>query len=352
MYQNLKRLVENNPEFEFYFLFDRPYDPNFIFGENVTPIVLNPPARHPILWFLWFEIAIPRFIKKHQIDLFLSLDAYTSLSAQCNKITAIHDIAFMHYENQVPKVVQWFMRHFTPKYYNSSDVIITVSEASKQDLISTFGAHKKIEVLYNAASDIYKPIEEAEKTAHKIQFTEGCPYFLYVGSIHPRKNVLNLLKSFEAYKEKYQTNHYLVLVGRWAWQSKEAFDFLQNMQNKNFVKCVAHQTPETLRYWYGAAEALVFISIYEGFGIPIVEAMACEAPIIASRSSSLPEVGGEAAIYVEPESIEEIEEALHQIQNQEVRNKLIANGKLQILKFDWNQSAKKLEAIVKQELKL
>ena len=80
--------------------------------------------------------------------------------------------------------------------------------------------------------------------------------------------------------------------------------------------------------------------------------MACEAPIIASRSSSLPEVGGEAAIYVEPESIEEIEEALHQIQNQEVRNKLIANGKLQILKFDWNQSAKKLEAIVKQELKL
>ena len=352
MYQNLKRLVQNNPEFEFYFLFDRPYDPDFIFGENVTPIVLNPPARHPILWFLWFEIAIPRFIKKHQIDLFLSLDAYTSLSAQCTKITAIHDIAFMHYENQVPKVVQWFMRHFTPKYYNSSDVIITVSEASKQDLISTFGAHKKIEVLYNAASDIYKPIEEAEKTAHKNQFTEGCPYFLYVGSIHPRKNVLNLLKSFEAYKEKYQTNHYLVLVGRWAWQSKEAFDFLQNMQNKNLVKCVAHQTPENLRYWYGAAEALVFISIYEGFGIPIVEAMACEAPIIASRSSSLPEVGGEAAIYVEPESIEEIVEALHQIQNQEVRNKLIANGKLQILKFDWNQSAKKLEAIVKQELKL
>lgn len=352
MYQNLKRLVENNPEFEFYFLFDRPYDPNFIFGENVTPIVLNPPARHPILWFLWFEFAIPRFIKKHQIDLFLSLDAYTSLSAQCNKITAIHDIAFMHYENQVPKVVQSFMRHFTPKYYNSSDVIITVSEASKQDLISTFGAHKKIEVLYNAASDIYKPIEEAEKTAHKTQFTEGCPYYLYVGSIHPRKNVLNLLKSFEAYKEKYQTNHYLVLVGRWAWQSKEAFDFLQNMQYKNFVKCVAHQTPETLRYWYGAAEALVFISIYEGFGIPIVEAMACEAPIIASRSSSLPEVGGEAAIYVEPESIEEIVEALHQIQNQEVRNKLIANGKLQILKFDWNQSAKKLENIVKQELKV
>jgi glycosyltransferase involved in cell wall biosynthesis len=350
MYQNLKRLVENNPEFEFYFLFDRPYDPNFIFGENVTPIVLNPPARHPILWFLWFEIAIPRFIKKHQIDLFLSLDAYTSLSAQCNKITAIHDIAFMHYENQVPKVVQWFMRHFTPKYYNSIHVIINVSEASKQDLISTFGAHKKIEVLYNAASDIYKPIEEAEKTAHKNQLTEGCPYFLYVGSIHPRKNVLNLLKSFEAYKEKYQTNHYLVLVGRWAWQSKEAFDFLQNMQNKNFVKCVAHQTPETLRYWYGAAEALVFISIYEGFGIPIVEAMACEAPIIASRSSSLPEVGGEAAMYVNPNDIEAIMQAMYVIQKPEIHIPLIENGKTQIKQFDWDKSAEKISQLIQEIL--
>jgi glycosyltransferase involved in cell wall biosynthesis len=350
MYQNLKRLVQNNPEFEFYFLFDRPYDPDFIFGENVTPIVLNPPARHPILWFLWFEIAIPRFIKKHQIDLFLSLDAYTSLSAQCTKITAIHDIAFMHYENQVPKVVQWFMRHFTPKYYNSSDVIITVSEASKQDLISTFGAHKKIEVLYNAASDIYKPIEEAEKTAHKNQFTEGCPYFLYVGSIHPRKNVLNLLKSFEAYKEKYQTNHYLVLVGRWAWQSKEAFDFLQNMKYKNLVKCVAHQTPENLRYWYGAADALVFVSLYEGFGIPIVEAMACHTPIIASNVSSLPEVGGDAAMYVNPNDIEAIMQAMYVIQKPEIHIPLIENGKTQIKQFDWDKSAEKISQLIQEIL--
>lgn len=350
MYQNLKRLVENNPEYDFYFLFDRPYDSSFIFGKNVTPVVLYPPSRHPILWYLWFEIAIPRFIKKHHIDLFLSLDAYTSLSANCITITAIHDIAFMHYENQIPKVAQWFMRYFTPKYYKKSDAIITVSEASKKDLIATFGPHQKIEVVYNAASQIYKPLELDEKNTFKANHTEGCPYFLYVGAIHPRKNVLNFLKSFEAYKNSYQTDHYLVLVGRWAWQNKEAFDFLQNMKYKKYVKHIEHQTPENLRYWYGAADALVFVSLYEGFGIPIVEAMACHTPTIASNVSSLPEVGGDAAMYVNPNDIEAIMQAMHMIQKPEIHIPFIENGKTQIKQFDWDQSAEKISKLIQEIL--
>ena len=98
----------------------------------------------------------------------------------------------------------------------------------------------------------------------------------------------------------------MVLVGRWAWQNKEAFDFLQNMKYKKYVKHIEHQTPENLRYWYGAADALVFVSLYEGFGIPIVEAMACHTPTIASNVSSLPEVGGDAAMYVNPNDIDDI----------------------------------------------
>lgn len=111
-YQVVKRWVEKNPDVEFYFIFDRSYDSSFIFGKNVTPIVLSPPARHPILWYLWFEWMIPRLLNRLNPDVFVSLDTYTTTRWKGKKITGIHDIAFALFDGQVSWLTEKFFRHY------------------------------------------------------------------------------------------------------------------------------------------------------------------------------------------------------------------------------------------------
>ena len=112
-YEVVKRLVENHPEHEFIFFFDRPYDSNFIFGENVTPVVLFPQARHPFLFYWWFEFSIPKALKEHKCDLFFSPDGYLSLKTSVPQIGVIHDINFEHN----PKDLKWLMRKYYQRYF-------------------------------------------------------------------------------------------------------------------------------------------------------------------------------------------------------------------------------------------
>lgn len=101
-YETMKRIAQWHPEHEFFFLFDRPYDPKFIFSNNITPVVLYPQSRHPILWYLWFEVSVKRFLKSNSIDLFISPDGYMSLSSDVPQLGIIHDINFFHYPNDLP----------------------------------------------------------------------------------------------------------------------------------------------------------------------------------------------------------------------------------------------------------
>ncbi len=339
-YHILKNWVENHPEHNFYFIFDRTYDPSFIFGSNVVPIVLSPPARHALLWYLWYEWRIPKLLKKIKADIFISLDSYTSIRSKVKKLTAIHDIAFALFNGQMDMVSQKFMRHFTPRYISSSDKIITVSNATKRDLISHYQCPEdKIYVTNNAPSSSYKPLTTSQISNFKNEHTEGHDFFLYVGSIHPRKNVLHLLKAFEQYKEKGAKTK-LVLIGRMAWKYSAEKEYLAKMNYRSDIILVPHSTPETIALWMASCLALTLISHYEGFGVPIVEAMACQVPVICSNISSMPEIAGEAAIIVNPNNIEEISNAFHTISSDHLlRAKLIENGQLQVKKFTWKNAS-------------
>jgi glycosyltransferase involved in cell wall biosynthesis len=341
-YETLYHMVKNHPEDEFYFLFDRPYDPSFVFADNVKPIVLYPPARHPFLFYIWFEISVKLFLNKIKPDVFLSTDNFTCISTDTPSVVVVHDIAFKHFKNQDKKINIWYYNRYTPQFLKRANHIITVSEFTKQDLLTHFSFlnKNKISVCYNGCRTDFKSLTNEEKTQFKARFTEGVDYFVYVGSVHPRKNVARLIQAFDIFKKNNGSDFKLVIGGRIAWKTgdvKTTFDAAIFKKDIIFTGYIAEND---LPKWIGAAFSLVYVSLLEGFGIPILEAMNCDVPVITSNCTSMPEVAGEAAILVNPESVDEIAMAMHTIiNNKNLKEKLIEKGRFQRQKFSWKRTA-------------
>ncbi len=343
-YQTLEHIVRAHPEHEFVFFFDRPYDPGFVFAPNVTPVVVHPQARHPILFYIWFEWSIPFMLRKHKIDLFLSPDSYMSLSTKVPTCLVIHDLAFEHYPEHFVLSHRLYWRHYSPLFARKAKRIATVSTFSKNDIIKSYGiAPEKIDVVYNGAHDEYKPLAIAEREAVKKQYADGCEYFVFAGALHPRKNIVNLLKAFVLFKQRQRTNMKLVIAGRPAWKYDEVEQMREEMPFREDVKWVGYMNVDELSNVIGGAYALVYASLFEGFGIPILEALQCDVPAIVSNTSSMPEVAGDAALLVDPSDPEDIANKMHLLYKDEaLRTRLIANAREQIKKFDWGISAARL----------
>ena len=343
-YQTLERIVKDHPEHEFFFFFDRPYDPAFVFAPNVTPVVVHPQARHPILFYIWFEWSIPAMLRKYKIDLFLSPDSYMSLSTKVPTYLVIHDLAFEHYPEHFVLSHRLYWTHYSPLFARKACRIATVSTFSKNDISKCYGiAPDKIDVVYNGAHDEYKPLNPIEREEVKKHYADGCEYFVFAGALHPRKNIVNLLKAFVAFKQRQRTNMKLVIAGRPAWKYDEVEQMRATMPFKEDVKWVGYMNVDELSKVIGGAYALVYASLFEGFGIPILEALQCDVPAIVSNTSSMPEVAGDAALLVDPADPADIADTMHKIYKDEaLRNKLIVHAREQIKKFDWNKSAERL----------
>ena len=343
-YQTLERIVRNHPEHEFFFFFDRPYDPSFVFASNVTPVVVHPQARHPVLFYLWFEWSIPFMLRKYKIDLFLSPDGYLSLSTKVPTCVVIHDLAFEHYPDHYVGSHRIYWRHYSPLFARKATRIATVSTFSKGDICKRYGiAPEKVDVVFNGAHDEYRPLSYEEREEVKKQYADGCEYFVFAGAIHPRKNIANLLKGFVAFKKHQRTNMKLVIVGRPAWKYDEVEEMRATMPYKDDVKWVGYMNIDKLSKVIGGAYALVYASLFEGFGIPILEALQCGVPGVVSNTSSMPEVAGDAALLVDPTDPADIADKMHLIYKDEaLRARLIRNAPAQVQKFNWDASAKKL----------
>ncbi len=343
-YQTLRHIVLQHPEHEFIFFFDRPYDPQFVFAPNVTPVVVPPQARHPVLFYMWFEWSIPLMLRKYKIDLFLSTDGYTSLRTKVPSCLVIHDLAFEHYPEHYPFSHKLYWRHYSPLFARKAKRIATVSTFSKQDIHEKYGIPlDKIDVVYNGAHDEYVPLSHADREAVKNKYADGCEYFVFAGAIHPRKNIVNLLKAFSIFKKRQPTNMKLVIVGRPAWKYDEVEQLKATMPFKQDVKWVGYMNVDELSKVIGGAYALAYASLFEGFGIPILEALQCNVPALVSDTSSMPEVAGDAALLVDPTSPEDIANKMHTLYKDEaLRSKLIANAKVQAKKFSWQLSGDRL----------
>ena len=343
-YQTVERIVRAHPEHEFFFFFDRAYDPMFVFAPNVTPVVVPPQARHPVLFYLWFEWSIPYMLRKYKIDLFLSTDSFMSLSTNVPTCLVIHDLAFEHYPEHYVLAQRLYWKHYSPLFAKKATRLATVSTFSKDDIVQHYGIRpENIDVVYNGAHKEYRVLTNAEREATKAKYADGCEYFVFAGALHPRKNIVNLLKAFVLFKKRQPTNMKLVIVGRLAWKYEEVEQMKQEMPFKDDVKWVGYMNIDELSMVTGGAYAMVYASLFEGFGIPILEGLQCDVPAIVSNTSSMPEVAGDAALLVDPNNPEDIATKMHQLYKDEaLRNKLIINAREQRKKFAWELSAQKL----------
>lgn len=335
------RLAVQHPEVQFTFLFDRPYSKEFIYATNVKPVVIGPPTRHPILWKWWFEKSLPKFFRKKNFDLFVSPDGYASMKSEVKTLDIIHDLNFEHHpEYLTPRARKYFLKNFR-RFAHRAERVGTVSEFSKRDIAETYGVNPdKIDVIYNGVSDRFKPISESQKKVVQNKYTDGKPYMLYIGAFNPRKNTTGIIRAFEKFKSQLPNDMKLVLCGSKMYMNEEMRRAFQQMKFQQDVIFTGYIPDEELPGLTAGAETLLLVSHFEGFGIPILEAMKSGVPVIAADNSAMPEVANGAAMMVNSTDFEQIASAMHSITSDDhLRNKFIEMGYQRAQNFTWDQSA-------------
>ncbi len=339
-YETLSRITRSHPEHQFYFIFDRPYHESFIFSDNVCPIKTLLPSRHPLLWYLRFHHVIPQILRKHQIDLFFSPDGY-NVPPEHKSIIALHDLNYLHYPENLPPMARKYYKAFLPQYTKNAQRIVTVSEYSRHDIARSYGVNiSKIDVVYNGSSEVFKPLSEAEKSAVKDKYTGGKDYFVFVGALNPRKNLIRLLAAFDEFCSRGVSDAHLLIAGVPMFRSSFFQVSHDALKHKDRISAMGRLDRDELAKLTGAAMSLLLPSTFEGFGIPIVEAMNCDVPVITSNITAMPEVAGDAALYVDPYSVESITSALVKMATEpKTRETLVIKGRLQRKKFSWDHTA-------------
>lgn len=340
-FQIMKRVVNQHPEHKFYFLFDRPNSKEFIFADNVKPIIVLPPAVYPFLNRAWFQYSLPFVFKFLKPDVFVGMDSGLSLHSNIKQISVIHDLNFKHHPEWLTPEYVKFYNYLISKSIKKANRIIAVSEYTKNDVVQTYGYNpNSIDIVGNAVRPEFKPIDDAEKQEIKNKYTQGKDYFAFVGSMYPRKNTARLFKAFDKFCSQSNHNMSLMIIGKKVSWDEEAKLAYENMKHKDRVEFAGRVSDQELYKLVGAAFALVYVSLFEGFGVPILEGFSSGVPVVTSNVTSMPEIAGDAAILCDPYSVDSICDALTEIvENNKLRESLILKGLERKNHYTWDISA-------------
>jgi len=344
-YQLVKALLQLDSQNK-YILYTRDPQKDFLEFKNAEQRQIKSSG---LLW----HIRVARDLKNIKADVFLAPSSYiipAMIPKSVKSIIMIHDlIALLFPQNHNFKA--GFIEKLTLKAaINKADQIISVSNNTKQDLISHFQLKpRQVEVVYPAVSNDYHPLNKPLKAWME---EENLPkqFFLFVGTLEPRKNIETLLKAhaklIDPNKKKKDQLH-LVIIGARGWKFSKIFSTLNELQTAEYVHFKGYIKEEDLVKYYNSAIALVFPSLYEGFGLPVLEAMQSGCPVITSKVSSLPEVVDKAGILVDPNNIEELANSMKKIYDEhDLRMKCIVEGLKRAKEFSWHKSAEKILSII------
>jgi len=328
----------------------------FIFGdkENIRKFVnvdqpnfkiVHKKFRNRVIRVLWQYIIFPFELKKLKIDVLHSPNYITPLIKLGFKIIlTIHDLTFLLFPEKYTITKRLLFSKMLPLFIKKSDKIIAVSNNTKQDILRFFKLPEdKIAVTYESYPDYYNmsiPLPESKKIVSRYGIDKD--YILYVGMIEPRKNIISLLKAFVELDPDIDLD--LVIVGNKGWYFKEIEEYMSSISNRklnNKIIFTGYVSEPELKYFYRAAFMFVYPSLYEGFGLPPLQAMACGTPVITSNVSSLPEVVGNAGIKIDPTDLKGLGKSMMKLtKNKEFREQNIVKGLDNAKKFDLEKVGK------------
>ena len=349
----ISRIIKDRPEVEFMILCDKNFTENYFDFPNARKYKIFPPWRHPVLYIWYMEVVLPLFLRKHQPALLVSMEGFLSLSSSTKQLPVIYDINFEHQPQDLKFLNRLYFGFFFKRFVKKATRIATISGYSRQDIATFYKVkHNKIDNVSCGINSNFEPLSENEITATRQKFSEGKPYFFFVGSMHPRKNISRLIEAYTIFRQKNNCDYKLLLAGA-IWWSKSSMETAYNSSPfKNDIIFTGRLSDDDLKKVLGSAFALSFVPIFEGFGLPIVEAMQSEVPVICSNTTSMPEVAGEAAVLIDPFNVESISDGMKKMfADDALRTRLVQLGNIQKEKFTWNNTAELLWQSISRALK-
>lgn len=345
----LRQLLEQEGENSFLFLYDRPFSAPLIQHPRVTHRYIKPATRQPLSLAIWYHLTAARLVRRWKADVWLQPYGFSSFWTKTPQLTIVHDLSFFHLPGAIAWYHRWHYRLFTGTALQKASVLASVSTATREDMLRNFPflSARPIALLPGAARSGFRPMEWEEKNVVKLSYTGGQEYFLVAGSIHPRKDLLTVLKAFSLFKKWQKSNMKLVIAGRWAWQNEALLQKINTYKYRDDLIITGYVTDEELFRLTGAAYALIYPSLWEGFGLPLLEAMQAGVPVITSNHAALLETGGKAVLSFDagvPESL--YEQCLRIYKDESLKNQLIAEGFEQTKQYSWQQTAGELNRLL------
>ena len=322
---------------------------NFVLPESLAKYseshILPFPVRVTNFLLQNFPQAFPLFLEKysHYPNIIHGTNFTVFPYQKSLKVITIYDLTFLRYPEYVDRVVANYASR-VKQCLQWTDLVITISESTKQDVINYLEiSPEKIHVtpLASRYHPNYLSLEMQEKLQQSCRYDFNRPYILFVSTIEPRKNIRSLITAFNYLKQKFKIEHNLVLIGKKGWHYEPVFQAIADSPYQKNIYHLDYLSDELVALFYTLAEVFVYPSHYEGFGLPLLEAMNLGTPVIAANSSSLPEVVCDAGLLINPDEPIELAEAILQvISNIQLQHDLIVKGKKQAEKFSWEKTAK------------
>lgn len=306
------------------------------------------PTAKPEVRIGWEQTSGVVAAHRARIDLLHAPVNVISMGVRLPQVVTVHDLAFHHYPEQYPGMKQRYLRAMTRQSVRRATRVIAVSEATRQDIISVYDIEPaRVVTVPNGVDDGMRPLPSEDVQAFREE--QGLPehFFLFLGTLQPRKNIAALVRAYAT--ASMGVDWPLVIAGAKGWQYEQIYAQVQDLGLEDRVHFAGHVPGEQLAHWYSAATILVYPSLYEGFGLPLLEAMACGTPVIGSNVSSLPEVIGDAGVQVDPRNVPALAEAMLRLAaDGELRQQLSRRGLERAASFTWREAASKTVDVYRQ----
>ena len=311
------------------------------------------PTHRPIVRIAWEQFVQPFVLHRERIDLLHALAFAGPLAISIPWVVTVYDLSFIRYPQSFNAANRIYLRWAIRNSLRRANRVIAISESTRRDLYATFGTSlEKTAVVYCGADPAFAPSQDRQAIA-ALRARRGLPdkMILHVGTIEPRKNIARLIRAFARAKRAAQLPHRLVLIGARGWKYAEVDAVIEQEQLKDDVIFAGYVAQDELPLWYRAADLFVYPSLYEGFGLPPLEAMASGTPVVCSNAASLPEVVGDAAIRVSPENEAALADAIvRALTDGTLREQMIARGLAQAAKFSWARAARETTDVYRSVL--
>ncbi|GIK57814.1 MAG: glycosyltransferase family 4 protein [Chloroflexi bacterium] len=325
-----------------YVVFTR-HEADFLQREGMTAVSTTWPTEKRTARIIWEQTTWPWQARRRDLHLLHSMAFVAPLFSPCPAVITVYDLSFLHFPDRFPASQRWYLTSQTRRSCRRARRVITISESGRQDVHRFFGVPlSRIDVVVPGVDEMYRPYPVEVVNRFRAEKGHG-RYLLHVGTLQPRKNIPTLLEAFARLAEPDLS---LVLIGGKGWLYDEIFARVQTLELTKRVHFTGYVPDEELPLWYNAAELLVLPSVYEGFGLPALEAMACGTPVVAANSSSLPEAVGNAGLLFAPMDVAELVERLTAVcHDPQLSAKMRALGLAHAAQFSWERAGRETAVV-------